>query len=497
VSDTNSVPASRNWRSVWRLHFYAGLFSMPFILLMSVTGLVILYTDPIQELRQNNLRRVEVGSSPVSFDAQAAAVQAKYPKATMRSMAVPKDASTSTRFAIDDGTDAGREVFVDPYTGKVLGDRKPGSDLVGFSNRLHGFLNNNSFKVSLPSTAALLDGGKIMRPYIVGDLVLEILGVWTLVLVMSGLFLWWPRKRASEARVAKGGATRRRVGLRRGVTGRARWRDLHGMSGVLLFGVMVMTLVSGMAWSTYWGPNFTALANKISPNAWTEAPPSPLGSRGDLDRLGNQIPWNTGDSPLAVSPTLPANGTVPQPLSLDKVAAIGADEGMKPGYTINFPTNEPSEKGDVVFGSYLLSNSWPRKTGEARDLYLNQFSGETLANTSAFGYGAVSRSLDTLVSTHMGTQLGIVSRVLMTALCVLAIWSVCSAMVMFLRRRRPGTAGLPRRPADVKLSRRLSISTVLLGVIFPVWGICAAVVLAIDRFVIRGVGPLRVAFGQR
>jgi uncharacterized iron-regulated membrane protein len=473
---------------------------MPFILLMALTGLVILYTDPIQELRHNNVRRVLLGSAPISFDAQVAAVQLEYPNATIQSLVVPRDASTSTRFAIDDGSKAGREVFVDPYTGEVLGDLKPGGDIVGLSNRLHGFLNNNSVKVSLPAVSALWDGSKIMQPYIVGDLVLEVLGIWTLVLVMSGLFLWWPRKRAAAVTAdvgASGGSTRRRFGVRRGTTGRGRWRDLHGMSGLLLFGVMVFTLVSGMAWSTYWAPNFTSLANKVSPNAWTDAPPSPLGTRGDLDRYGNQIPWNTGDSPLAISRTLAADGTIAQPLSLDVVAKIGADEGMKPGYTINFPANEPNDNGATVFGSYVLSNSWPRKTGEARDLYLNQFTGQTLGNTTAYGYGAVSHGMDTLVSTHMGTQLGIVSRVMMTALCVLGIWSVFSALVMFTRRRRPGTIGAPRRPANVKLSRQLSVVALTLGVIFPVWGVVAAVVLAIDRFVIRRVDVLRVAFGQR
>ena len=42
----------------------------------------------------------------------------------------------------------------------------------------------------------------------------------------------------------------------------------------------------------------------------------------------------------------------------------------------------------------------------------------------------------------MGTQFGLFTRILMTLLCVLAIWSVISALVMFWKRRRPGTAGL-------------------------------------------------------
>lgn len=93
--------------------------------------------------------------------------------------------------------------------------------------------------------------------------------------------------------------------------------------------------------------------------------------------------------------------------------------------------------------------------------------------------------------------LGIVSRILMTLLCVLTIWSIVSGLVMFWKRRRKGTLGLPRRPVDVRLGKRLTIAAVALGIVFPQWGVTALVILAFDRFVIRSVPALRTAFGQR
>jgi uncharacterized iron-regulated membrane protein len=312
---------------------------------------------------------------------------------------------------------------------------------------------------------------------------------------MSGLYVWWPRRSANGGNERNG---RNPFKVRWSKKGRARWRDLHGLSGVVLFGLIAFTIISGLAWSTYWGPNFTAFANAVTPNSWTDAPPSVLGERGDLDRLGNQIPWNTADIPIPASYATATDGTLPAPISLDSVVAIARDEGMKPGYTINFPGNVVDETtGDTVYGAFTLSNSWPRKTGEARDLFLDQFSGNTLAEQTGYGYGAISYSLDTMVSTHMGTQLGLFSRIMMTLLCVLAIWSMISASVMFWKRRRPGTLGIPRRPVDVRLAKRVSITAVVMAIIFPVWGLTAAIVLAFDRFVIRRTKPLRVAFGQK
>ena len=499
-ADLAAADDSRRWRSVWRIHFYSGMFSMPFILLMAVTGLVILYTQPIERVTQGDVRTISETSAAraadgelLSFDEQVAAVEAAYPDATAFDLTPPAAANSATRVFVDDGSVSGLHVFVDPATGEVLGDVKPGSGVIGLSNRLHGYLNNDAAMISLPAVAALWDDGPVMRDYVLGDLVLEILGVWTLVLVVSGLYLWFPRRSRSSTG-SKG--VRRTWFIRKGATGRARWRDLHGLGGVTMLVAMLITIVSGLAWSTYWSEQFGSLASELTPGAAVDQPASTLGVRGDLDRFGNQIPWATGDFPIPASYAPEADGSLPAPLSLDAVVAIAEEEGMKPGYTISFPSNDVDEAGNPVYGSFTMYNSWPRKTGEARDVFVDQFSGTTLAEQDVYGYGTVQRGMDTLVSTHMGTQLGIVSRIFMTLLCVLSIWSVISGFVMFWKRRRPGTSGLPRRPVDVSISKRLAVIAAAMAIVFPQWGVTALVVLAFDRFVIRRIRPLRTAFGQ-
>lgn len=425
----------------------------------------------------------------MSLDRQEAAVEAAYPDAAVLDVTPPAGPDRSTRFFVDDGSKDGVHVFVDPYSAEVLGDSVPSGGVIGLSNRLHGFLNNDSVTVPLPAVAAFWDGGAVVRDYVLGDLLLEIFGVWTLVLVFSGLYIWWPRRRAGDER--------RRPVLRKGARGRARWRDLHGLGGVTLLSVMGLTIVSGLGWSTYWAEQFNSLAEKLTPGEYVDQPASALGERGDLDRFGNQLPWATADFPIPASyEPVSLDGSRPAPLSLESVAVVAVSEGMKPGYTIAFPTNTVDEAGNEVFGSFAVYNSWPRKSGEARDLFLDQFTGETLAEQRVYGIGAIARGMDYLVSTHMGTQLGIVSRVFMTALCVLSIWSVVSALAMFLRRRRPGTTGLPRRPVDVRLSRGIAVIALVSGVVFPQWGVTAVLVLAVDRWVIRRFTPLRRAFGQ-
>lgn len=485
--------SSRRWRSVWRIHFYSGMFALPFLLLMASTGLVILYTQPLQQLSEGDIRSVDRGTEMISFDSQAAAVESAYPDATVGDLTPPADEEQATRFFIDDGSSAGLHVFVDPYSGEVLGDSTPGGGIVGLANRLHGFLNNDTLTIPLPAVSALWDGGPVVRDYVFGDVLLEILGVWTLVLVLTGLFIWWPRR----SRWSSGSQGERRLlGIRRGGVGRARWRDLHGLGGVALISIMILTLVSGMAWSAYWGETFGSFADEIAPGTPIEQPASTLAVRGDLDRFGNQIPWNTGDRPIPASYAPESDGEAPSPLPLDTLVQIAEREGMKPGYTIAFPGNDVDEAGNPVYGSFTLYNSWPRKTSEARDVFIDQFSGTTLGEQSVYGYGALAVGMDTLVSLHMGTQLGVVSRIMMTLACVLTIWSVISASVMFWKRRRPGTAGLPRRPADVSLVRGMVAVSVVIAVVYPLWGLTALGVLGVDRFIIRRTPRLRRAFGQ-
>jgi uncharacterized iron-regulated membrane protein len=417
-------------------------------------------------------------------------VEARFKDDAIVSMTPPRDSGASTIFGLESGDNA----YVNPYTAEVLGKDEAQMTIVRWSNALHGHLNNEAVQVSLPTVSALWDEGPVMRKYVLGDLVLELAGTWIIVLTLTGLYLFWPRKSRAGAAVTNG---KKMWSLRVKKKGRAKWRDLHAVPGAVLFTLLLFVAVSGLPWSTYWGPNFTALANEISPNSWTDAPASPIGKKGDLDRLGNKINWNTGDIPIPQSYMPTANENVPAPISLDTVVAIAKQEGMKPNYTAYFPTNATDDAGAPLYGSFTLSNSWPRKTGEARDVFLSQFTGETLGEQAVYGYGSVSYAVDTTVSLHMGTQWGLFSRILMTLLCLLTVWSIISGGVMYAKRRRKGSLGLPRRPSEVNIGKGLAVIAVVLAIVYPLWGASALIILALDHFVIQKNQRLRPLFGQR
>ncbi|MEY2642989.1 MAG: hypothetical protein RLZZ368_1636, partial [Actinomycetota bacterium] len=69
----------------------------------------------------------------------------------------------------------------------------------------------------------------------------------------------------------------------------------------------------------------------------------------------------------------------------------------------------------------------------------------------------------------------------LTSFCVLVVWNVVTAVVMWNRRRRSGTLGAPRKPVDERTQRSVGIFQLILSLIYPLWGASLLLVLAAQR----------------
>ena len=146
----------RLWRSLWRTHFYAGIFSMPVLIMLAVTGLGILYTDTVNHWQFGELYRASSVAQRVSLDDQRQNVADQYPTWTIGSVTPARRPGDTTVFAVskDDGAKA-LNVYTDPSDGTVVGDLDPGAGLVGLSNRLHGQPNTSSWTVPAPMLSGM------------------------------------------------------------------------------------------------------------------------------------------------------------------------------------------------------------------------------------------------------------------------------------------------------------------------------------------------------
>lgn len=476
-------------RRIWRLHFWVGVFAAPTLVVLACSGLVILYAQPLDLWLNRGLTVVSAGPAPVSLDEQVAEARRQVGPGLVLDAVTPHaaaDRSTRVDFVPDEAPAIGErnvtQVFVDPYTGRYLGQRHELDGLVGWANQVHRLFGNDGPTLSLPSLGHLIAPESHPEPSLqvgVGNLVVEMAAVWVLVLAGSGLYLWWPRG------LERG---KPRLRIRWGKGGRTRWRDVHATTGVLLSLVLICYIVSGLTWSRYWGENWRAITAAVTPSAEIDAPSTPA-TMGDLDRLGRRIAWADKDDPIYASATGPASGTAPQwsakPLGFNDINAIARTEAMLPGYSILPPSNSTGADGNV-YGSYAVVNHWPQRLSEQRTLYLDQFTGETIANATAGQDGALSRATSWAVDMHMGTQYGIVTRILATAACLGLLTSIVTATAMWWKRRTPGrgstgrAGGLqrPGRPRGAVIA--VGVIATALAVIYPSFGVTLLVVLAAE-----------------
>ena len=473
-------------RRIWRLHFWVGLFAAPALIVLACTGLIILYSQPLDLWLHRDLKVVTPASSSVALDTQVATALGQVgPDMVLDAVTPPQNAQASTQvdFLPAEESEVGErnvtQVFIDPYTGRYLGQRHELDGLVGWANQLHRMFGNDGPHVSLPALGHFIAPSaypdRTMKVGI-GNLIIEMVAVWIMVLAASGIYLWWPR-------AIEKGKPRLAIRWRRG--GRIRWRDLHATTGILLSVVLICYIASGLTWSRYWGENWRAVASTVTPSTEIDAPSTPA-KVGDFDRLGRRIAWADKNDPIYASTT---TGPAPKPLDFNAIDQIAKSENMVPGFSI-VPPSDSTADGETVYGSYTVVNHWPQKVSEQRTLYLDQFTGKTITNATADQDGALSRITSWGVNTHMGTQYGILTRILATLACLGVLTSIMSAVAMWWKRRPTGSAGLPGRTSDTIRSNTPRGAVVAVGVIatalavlYPSFGVTLVVVLIAEAIV--------------
>ena len=113
------------FRAFWRWHFYASFVVAPILLMLAVTGLIYLFRFQLEPMLHADLMKVDEPTSQAtmsSFESQTSRRRRAYPKATIDVMTEPEGRDRSTTFTVTlpDGTS--RDVYVNPWNAKVLGD---------------------------------------------------------------------------------------------------------------------------------------------------------------------------------------------------------------------------------------------------------------------------------------------------------------------------------------------------------------------------------------
>src|SRR5690606_37579922 len=126
------------YRRVWRWHFHAGLFVLPFILILAATGAIYLFKPQIDRWEEGAFRGLSTQDA-VSADAQLDAAMAAYPGSRFNHYRLPENSGDAAmlQLALPSGELA--EVYVSPQ-GEVLGTLDPEARISATVSRVHGTL---------------------------------------------------------------------------------------------------------------------------------------------------------------------------------------------------------------------------------------------------------------------------------------------------------------------------------------------------------------------
>lgn len=239
-------------RYFWRLHFFAGLFAAPLILFAALSGLLYVFTPQIEAWRHGQLDHVPIILPAMPLDQQVIAAQNAMPGQSIKSI-IPAFAAGDTTQVIfnasasdDHAGHAGHLghtehqpasaviVYVDPGTAQVRGSLNEADRFRNWSRKLHSmFLQNDSWRWPIELSASSL-----------------------LFLLISGVYLWWPRESVAAI-----------FSWSRQHTRRAKWRYLHSTFGLLLSGLTLVIVLTGLTWSKFAGDNFRVLQNSLAQSA--------------------------------------------------------------------------------------------------------------------------------------------------------------------------------------------------------------------------------------
>ena len=88
------------YRAAWRWHFYAGLYVVPFLLMLAITGLIMVYGNSI-ETRFGEKHFVAASGEQQSVVAQAKAAEAAIPGGKVTMYVAPATPDRSSIFAVE------------------------------------------------------------------------------------------------------------------------------------------------------------------------------------------------------------------------------------------------------------------------------------------------------------------------------------------------------------------------------------------------------------
>lgn len=442
-----------------RLHFYAGIFVGPFILVAATSGALYALTPQVEQVVYDHELHVPVTESSLTLGEQISAADAYVGPdeqlVAVRPAPEPGD-TTRVMYAGDDlGASETRAVFVDPATAEIRGD------LTAYGTS--GALPVRTWVTQLHRSLHLGEPGRFYS---------ELAASWLGVVALAGLGMW----------VAQRWRTRRSTRRRRTPTGPgyARTRSRHTTTGLWVLGVALFLSATGITWSEHGGGNVSDLRAAVG---WTTPAVSTDltgAAAGAVDEHAGH--HGGGASTGAAAPVDVSRG------AFDSVLAISQDVNVDTGLVEIRP---PAEAG-TAWVVQEIHRSYPT---EVDAVAIDGQSMRVVDRVDFDDFSLVAKLSRWGIDLHMGSMFGLVNQLVLfvagSAIAAMVVWGY---VMWWQRRPRRGTRRVGKPPERGVLRRAPWWGAALallcagaVGVFLPLMGLSLAAFVVVDLL----VGALR------
>lgn len=426
-------------RTLWRWHFFSGLFCLPFVAFLSLTGAVYLFKPQIDDWIDWRYDHLPIVLSP-SPEQDVQTAVAAVPQGAFLAYELPRTEQSAARVLVSRPDGEAVRVYVNRNTHTVVKTVLEESRFERLVFRLHG---------------QLLLGN-------VGSVIMEMVASWTIVLIVTGVLLWWPRNQRGLAGV---------IYPRLGTKGRTRWRDLHAVTGIWTSVFLILFLVSGLPWSFVWGHALQSVESTVG-------------------RLTSVKDWEIGAVPAA---TVIAGLPVGQPHSLPVKDSMDMPGMDMPAASPSFPEGDLLSSLDtVVQTANTLSLPTPviitpsgslwtvRSDTQNRPLRESVTvtpDGHVMTQETFAQKGFMDRIIGYGVAAHEGQLFGGINQAINLLVAVGLLMMSTAASVLWLKRKPAGSLGAPAAVPSRKYGIVGITTLVILGLLLPELGVALLVLV--------------------
>ncbi len=379
-------------------HLPVGVIAGLVIITMAVTGVLLAYEKQIIAWADSrNCREVlpPPGSERLPVETMIAGVKQSLPDAPPSTLTLRSDRAAPAALSFT----GGRTIFVNPYTGEIVGEGSKGTrDFFRSVTDWHRWLGAQGEN---RATARAITGA---------------CNLGFLFLVMSGFYLWWPR-------IWTWSQFKKVMWFRRRLSGKARDFNWHNVIGLWSVIPLFIVVLSAVVISYPWASNLVYRIVGENPPAQRAGPPAPstptsVPRMDGLEQLLAQAEQQTADW-QSISLRLPT--------SAEDSLTLTIDEGNG---------GQPQKRGQLILD---------RKSGETR---WEPFSSNTL--------GRKIRSI--LRFAHTGEVAGIPGQTIAGLASIGGAMLVWTGLALALRRFRAWLTRL-RAGETIQVASRMTESS--------------------------------------